>query len=256
MLIAVDIGNSSINIGYFADAGLIVQKIPTHPLLNAADYRDLLDDFIAERHIEKKHLSGIISSVVTSHTQVVAEAVRGLSDPDETEVLIVSHRLDSGLKFKVREPEELGTDRLAGAAGACSLYAAPVAVVDFGTATSITVVDGGANCLGGAIMPGLGLMNSSLADGTSRLLRAALEAPEAALGKDTPGCIRSGIFYGSAGAVERVLSEIEKETACSFKVIITGGYGRMMETFVRRPHENNPHLVLEGLRILYEKNRH
>jgi type III pantothenate kinase len=209
---------------------------------------------MAENQIKKNDLRGIISSVVPSRAVVVEEAVKGLSEPDEADVLIVSQRLDSGLTFKVRNPEGFGTDRLAGAVGAFNLYAAPVAVVDFGTATTITVVDADANCIGGAIMPGLGLMNNSLTHGTSGLPGVSLEPPEAALGKDTPGCMRSGIFYGSAGAVERVLSEIEQETGLRLRVIITGGYGQMMETFIRRSHYSNPHLLLEGLRILYEKN--
>jgi type III pantothenate kinase len=151
---------------------------------------------------------------------------------------------------------ELGADRIAGAVGACALYNPPVAVVDCGTATTITVVDRDANIIGGSIMPGLGLMNDMLEKGTSKLNSIVLGPPVTALGKDTEGCIRSGLFYGTGGAVERVLSEIEREAGCRFKLVITGGYGPMLAGFIMRPHELNPNLNLEGLKILYEKNRH
>jgi type III pantothenate kinase len=75
------------------------------------------------------------------------------------------------------------------------------------------------------------------------------------LGEDTGGCIRSGIFFGSAGAVERVLEEIENGLQKRFTIVITGGYAEMMDDFIKRPHDINDHLTLEGLRILYEKNR-
>jgi type III pantothenate kinase len=256
MLLAIDIGNSSINIGCFSGEGLVVQKISTHPLKAAAEYRLILNDFLSQNHIEKKLFSCIISSVVQGHTMALAEALEGLSDEASPDVLIVSHEMNSGLKYKINRPWELGADRIAGAVGAWEIYNAPVAVVDCGTATTITVVDGDSNIIGGSIMPGIGLMNDTLGKGTSKLNSIALGPPESALGKDTEGCIRSGLFYGTAGAVERVLSEIEGETGCRFNVVITGGHGAMLSGFVVRPHELNPHLTLEGLKILYEKNRH
>jgi len=254
MLIAIDIGNSSINIGYFTDKGLLTQKTATHPLRDVQEYRLILNDFLAQNNIEKKHISCIISSVVAGHTAVIEAALSGLAgNPD---VLIVGHNMDTGLRYKISNPEKLGADRIAGVAGACGFYKPPVAVVDCGTATTITAVDPDFNIIGGAIMPGLGLMNDALGKGTSGLQKIELMQPGPALGKDTEGCIRSGLFYGSAGAVERILSEIEGETGYGFTVVVTGGYGPLLAEFIKRAHEINPHLILEGLKILYDKNRH
>ncbi len=254
MLIAVDIGNSSINIGYFADKGLVVQNIATHPLRNADEYALILNDFFEKNSMEKHCLNVIISSVVPGHTVVFNEVFNKLTEK-EAEILMVSHTINTGLAFKVNAPEELGTDRIANAAGAYRLYKSPVAVLDFGTATTVTAVDRHANYIGGAIMPGLGLMNDILDKGTSGLKKIAMEPPSSALGKDTAGCIKSGLFYGTAGAVERVLEEMEKEAECKFNIIITGGYGRIMDKFLQRPHNINTNLIFEGLRILYEINR-
>ncbi|MBI5640928.1 MAG: type III pantothenate kinase, partial [Nitrospirae bacterium] len=128
--------------------------------------------------------------------------------------------------------------------------------IDFGTATTITVVDREAACIGGAIMPGVGLMNEMLEKGTSKLRRVLLEPPQTALGKDTSGSILSGLFYGCAGAVERILSEIEKETGLSLHVVVTGGYGGLMAKYIMRSYDSQPLLILRGLKLLYEKNRH
>ena len=256
MLITIDIGNSSINIGYSLDSGLLVQKITSHPLRSADEYSRLMLDFFEQNHIEKTFLSCIISSVVTSHTLVLRDAVEKLPWIKENEVLVLSHQMDTGLDLKIRSPEELGTDRLANAAGAYALYNGPVAVIDFGTATTITVVGLNGDLIGGAIMPGVGLMNDMLSQRTSRLRKVTLAPPVPGLGTDTVACIRSGLFFGTAGAVERVLDEIEKETGYKFRLVITGGYAQLMGPFVKRSHEMNLLLTHEGLKQIYAANRH
>jgi len=210
---------------------------------------------LQQNRIEKNSLGGIISSVVASHTSVFSEALLRLFGSGEAALLTVSHKMDSGLRFKVYAPEKIGADRIANAVAARQLYGAPVAVADFGTATTITVVGREGDFLGGAILPGLRLMNSVLVAGTSQLMDVVLEAPARALGIDTPGCIRSGLFYGTAGAVERILKEIEEEKGFNLKVVLTGGYAPVIGGFVKRDHEMNISLTLEGLKVLYGKNR-
>ncbi len=256
MLITIDIGNSSINIGYFQNSGLMVQKITTNPLRSADEYSSLMLDFFEHNHIEKTFFSCIISSVVASHTLVLRDAVAELSDNKDKDILVLSHQMETGLNLKVKAPEELGTDRLANAAAAYALCRGPVAVTDFGTATTITVVDINGDLMGGAIMPGVGLMNDILAQWTSKLTKVPLEQPVSALGTDTAGCIRSGLLIGTAGAVERILDGIETETCQKFRLVITGGYARLMDSFLKRSHEINLFLIHEGLKKIYAANRH
>jgi type III pantothenate kinase len=255
MLIAVDIGNSSINIGYFTGAGLIVQKLATYPLRSAPEYGAIIENFLALKHIEKRGVGVIISSVVAGRADVIADAFEMLFPAKGTEVTVATQGMRSDVNVAIEAPGEFGTDRLADAVAAFELYKSAVAVLDFGTATTITVVDDNANCIGGAIMPGLRLMNNSLDQGTSKLRKIDLEAPVAALGKDTASCIRSGIFFGTAGSVERILAEIEKETGLSLMTVVTGGYGPLISKYLKRPHDIDPHLTLEGLRLLHAKNR-
>ncbi len=255
MLIAVDIGNSSINIGYFTAKGLLVQRIDTYPLKVSEEYLSVIGDFLRQNRVEKNSPGGIISSVVSSHTSVFFEALSRLPGAEEAAFLTVTHEMHSGLKFKVDSPEKVGSDRIANAVAAKELYGKPAAVIDFGTATTITVVDRAGDFVGGSILAGVRLMNKALDAGTSRLQEVILEAPVRALGVDTQGCIRSGLFYGTAGACERILAEIEEETGLTLKVILTGGFAAAMGGFLRRNHEINSNLTLEGLRILYGKNR-
>lgn len=256
ILITVDIGNSSINIGYFTADGLVVQKISTMPLQNINDYRLILNGFLAQNGIVKSAFNVIISSVVESHTSLFKRVFRRLADNRTIDILLVDYKMNTGLKFNnIPSPERLGADRIANVSGAYAIHKKNVAVVDFGTATTISVADRKGNYIGGSIMPGIGLMNEMLDKGTSKLKRTGLKAPQSVLGANTAECICSGLFYGSAGAVERILEEIERETKSRFTVIITGGYAPVMDRFIKRPHVCDPNLTLKGLRILYEKNR-
>ncbi|MEW6067581.1 MAG: type III pantothenate kinase [Nitrospirota bacterium] len=251
MLVALDIGNSSINIGFFTESGLTVQNIDTFPLLSPSEYLGLFNRFIKEKNIDKIPKGIIISSVVPEHTDVLKKSLAGLTS---VKPLLVSYKIKTGIKFDIPEPEKLGSDRIANVVAAYELFKAPVAAVDFGTATTISVVGKNANYIGGVILPGIGLMKESLADGTSKLPNVSLTPPEAALGIDTMRCIQAGLFYGTAGAVERLLKETEKETGFKLKVVLTGGYGGMISKFLKRRHVLKPYLTLEGLRILYKRN--
>jgi len=254
MLIATDIGNSSVTIGYFTSRGLLVQRIPTIPLKSPEEYRQRLHAFIKEKNVEKGEGASIISSVVSNHTRTLIKAIEGLPGQTEGSTLVVDHRL-AGIRFRIDRPEELGTDRIANAVAAYALLRKPVVVIDFGTATTITVIDGNGDYLGGAIMPGIGLMNEALAMKTSKLRKVEVVKPETALGRDTAGCILSGLIIGTSGAVERIVAEIENETGTLYDVILTGGNCLLVDTFMRKPHMVRPDLTLEGLKILYEKNR-
>lgn len=254
-LIAVDIGNSSITIGYFTETGLIVQNIATTPLQKINKYLSVLSNFMSQNGIEKSPFNVIISSVVGSHTARLKSVFRELAGGQKTDILLVQHKMNTGLRFKIPSPERLGADRIANVAGAYEIYKTNVAVVDFGTATTISCADKKGNYIGGSIMPGIRLMNELLDRGTAQLKKAALHLPQSALGTGTDECICSGVFYGTAGAVERILGEIERETKVRFRVILTGGHAAAMDRFIQKRHVLDPNLTLKGLKTLYEKNR-
>ncbi len=251
MLIALDIGNSSISAGFFTKAGLFVRKIDTYPLLSPLRYSIIFNRFIKEINIDKRPEGIIISSVVPVHTEVLIRAMKKLK---AGEPLLVNHKIKTGLAFNIPRPEELGSDRIANAVAAFEHAKGPAAAVDFGTATTISVVGKDAGYSGGAIMPGIRLMSESLAKGASQLNEVRISIPGAALGTDTATCVQSGLLYGTAGAVERLLSEFEKETGVKLKIMVTGGYGNLISNFIKRKHTLLPNLTLEGLKLIYTRN--
>ena len=228
-----------------------MRAFATHPLLSLARYSALIQDFLREKNIDKIPEGIIISSVVPGHAEALRKTLKRLFS---VEPLIVDHTSKTGIRLDIPKPEELGSDRIVNAVAAEELYKCPVAVIDCGTATTISVVGKDANYIGGAILPGIRLMNESLAQGTSRLSEVQISPPLAALGVDTSACIRSGLFYGTAGAVERILSDIEGETGLRLKIVMTGGNSRYISKFMHRKHKVVPHLSLEGLRIIFTRN--
>lgn len=199
----------------------------------------------------------IISSVVPELEGLLLSGLRKLTSEAP---LVVSSSLNTGLSFGVERPDEIGSDRIANAVAAIEMAGDPVLVADFGTATTITVVKE-SDFRGGAILPGLGLMAEGLHKGTSKLplveidreIRDSRPFP-APVGKDTKKSIVSGIIYGTAGGVERLIGEIEKEEGCAYKVILTGGYADTLARFFLRECRLEPDLTLRGLRLLYERN--
>jgi len=250
-IIAIDIGNSSISIGFFIEGELIVQKINTIPLLRSSDYSALFKRFIAEKDIDKMPDGIIISSVVPGHINAIVMACKTLNGK---EPLILTHKLKTCVSFQINEPGKLGADRIAASAGACELFGAPAAVVDFGTATTLNFIGSGNIYKGGAIMPGIQLMKKALSNETAQLPDIEISAPLSPLGKNTRECILSGIIYGTAGAVERVIKGAEETLGESLKVVVTGGYSELVAPFISRVNYIEPFLVLKGLKFIYEGN--
>ena len=250
--IAVDIGNSSIHIGIFPRDRFFVLSIDTHPVQTSENYQTIIRQFIQETSPEQTCTGSIISSVVPSLTSVMREALGNFS---ATGPMVVDSHMKTGLSYHIPDPEKLGADRIANAVAAYEKYHAPVAVSDFGTATTLSIVGDQAGFLGGAIIPGIRLMNESLNRGTDLLPAVPLAVPETPLGTDTVRCIQAGLFYGTAGAVERILDETERERGIALKFIITGGFAESISPFLNREHEHVPSLTFDGLQILYERNR-
>ncbi|MCL5023008.1 MAG: type III pantothenate kinase [Nitrospirae bacterium] len=258
MLLAIDIGNSSITMGILCEAGLLRRA---SVLIGPGDSRDFsrkeLTGFLLRERDEKPWDGVIISSVVPGLTETVAGEVRALGG---VAPVIADVSLDTGLTFDVERPREIGTDRVAAVMAAREIYGSPVLVADFGTATSVSVVRNG-GFIGGAILPGLRLMAEALHRGAAKLPYVGTgpdfretAVKSKALGKNTTASIISGMIYGTAGAVEKIARSIEFEQGCSFRVVITGGFADMMTPFIERDHSFDPDLVLKGLHFLYKRN--
>jgi type III pantothenate kinase len=258
MLLVIDIGNSSITMGIFDGDRLLGRvSLPIRRRGDPAHYRGEIEAFMSENRVEKPLSGVIISSVVPELTSVLERSVREIS---AREPLTVVHSLNTGLTFDVERPEDVGADRISNAVAALEAFGSPLAVVDFGTATTISAVRE-RRFLGGAILPGVRLMGEALHKGTAKLpsVDPAAESkgsvpPVAALGKSTTTSMISGMIYGTSGAVERIIRRIEAEQGCVFKVVVTGGNAFMLMPYIERDCSFDPDLTLKGLRLIYERN--
>lgn len=162
----------------------------------------------------------------------------------------------TGLNIRYENPRELGSDRIANAVAVSSLYGGPSIFIDFGTATTYGVLSGDNEFLGGAIGPGLRMMNAALSTGTAKLPSIELVVPANVIGKTTVSNIQSGVLYGYIGSVEKIVREMKREMACpDAKVIATGGMAHIVKKNSDVIDLINPDMTLTGLRLIYEKNQ-
>jgi type III pantothenate kinase len=254
MLMAIDIGNSSIKIGLFSEK-LVVHTVPSSPQKSSLAYETMVEGFLDSETVETG-LSGIvISSVVPSHTEAVVQAAERFS---RKKPLLAGPDTAGGLALDVLAPDTVGSDRLAASVGASALVGPPVAVVDFGTATTMNFIErkgreGVDTFSGGSILPGVGMMLRSLSGETARLPYVPPAESREPLGRDTEQNILSGIMVGTAGAVEKIIGSVEEARGTQFKVAVTGGHMEYDLPHLVRVDLIEPNLTLKGLKIIYER---
>lgn len=249
MLLLVDIGNTSTTIGFYENGFQNILNIKTLRGRSIDEYSYIINGFIKQHHMEIPD-GAAICSVVPEETDLllgVAKKNFGIN------AVNVDYRVNTGLTFSIRNIESLGADRIANSVAAHNIYRINSVVVDFGTATTFCIISENGEYTGGAIMAGIGLSTQVLSEKTSRLPTVKLELPEKISGEDTFGNISNGTILGHAGAVERIIHEIEKEYDEGYTVIATGGYAELVTPHIKADHVN-PLLTLEGLRFIYELN--
>jgi type III pantothenate kinase len=169
--------------------------------------------------------------------------------------LFVEPGIKTGMPVLVDNPSELGADRLVNAIAAFERYGGPCIVVDFGTATTFDVISGHGEYLGGAIAPGLGISADALFSHAARLSRVDIKRPAKVIGTNTVTHLQTGLYYGYIGLVDGILERIIAELGQQPRVIATGGLARQISEDSRFIAEIDDMLTLDGLLILFERNR-
>ncbi len=196
--------------------------------------------------------SAVLSSVVPELTARVAAACRKSAGVSP---LILDHRVRTGIGIRYRDPARVGADRIAAAAGVRVHHGLPAIVIDFGTATTFDVISRDSEYLGGVIAPGAGIATEALSRRAALLPLVKIGRPRKVLGRDTPGAIRSGVYFGIIGLVERVVRELKRELQWRgpVKIVATGGHAGMIAARCSVITAVDPHLVLKGLRVIADK---
>lgn len=240
MFLAVDVGNTNINLGTFQKDRIIKKFIiPTR------GYRiSILKNALGKTDID----NCIISSVVPDITKSLE---RDLGRICNDRVYVLGKNADVPIRNLYRRPSQVGQDRLVNAYAGVILYGAPLIIVDFGTAVTFDLVSARGEYSGGIILPGLQVSLDALAGRTALLPEIKLDKPREFIGRDTKNSMLSGIVYGFAALTDTLVQEIKNRIGQDAKVIGTGGNIGFIRKYCRGFDRIDADLTLKGLNIIY-----
>ena len=271
MLLALDVGNTNTVLGLYrlAPVELVAHWRITTQRLQADEYGVLFLNLFGLNRIEVSEVSSIIiSSVVPPVESILREVCERYF---HVKPVFVEPGIKTGMPILVDNPAELGAHRLVNGVAAFARYGGPCIVVDFGTATTFDVVSAKGEYMGGVIAPGLGLSAEALFSRAARLSRVDIKKPGKVIGTNTVGSLQSGLYYGYIGLVDGILERILQRSQHErrrlqdpparegeneqVKVIATGGLATLVAPESRYISTTDEMLTLEGLRLIYERNR-
>ena len=258
MILVVDVGNTNIVLGVYKDSRNIAGwRISTDAKKTSDEYSIKVMQLFLQSDLNPKEVKGIIiSSVVPNIMHSLENMVKksfGINP------LIVGPGVKTGINIKYDNPKEVGADRIVNAVAAHDKYNKDLIIIDFGTATTFCSLTKDANYLGGCITPGIKISSDALFDRAAKLPRIELETPKSIICKNTVTSMQAGIIYGYIGQVEYIVNKMKKEmmdygTEEPF-VIATGGLAKLIAKETDVIDKVDSSLTLEGLRIIYEKNK-
>ena len=257
-LLVIDIGNTNVTLGIFDYEGESSQlshhwRLSTHREQTSDELSIALHALFQQEGRAASEVSDIIlSSVVPPVVPVWDRVCTKLFGRSPS---VVGPGMRTGMPVRYENPHEVGADRIVNSVAAFELYGGPIIAVDFGTATTFDCVSGKGEYLGGVICPGIHISMEALFDRASKLHRVEVARPKSVIGKTTTGALQSGLLYGYAGLVDSMVERIRPELSADAKVIATGGLARQIASETQSIETVAPFLTLEGLRILFEKNR-
>jgi len=254
VLLAVDIGNTNIDLGVFEGQDLRaawrfatdVERVPD-------EYAASLITLLRADGLDPSAISAaVMCSSVPELLPVFDQVCRRYFG---VQPLVVGPGTHTGVRV-LYEPRELGSDRVVDVVAALKLHGPPpLIIVDLGTATVFDAVSAEGDYLGGAIAPGIGIAARALYERTAKLYRVELEHPRTVIGKNTGNAIQSGIMLGYVSLVEGMVARFQKEMGGGARVIATGGWSKLIAAETSVFDSVDPNLTLSGLRIIYEADR-
>lgn len=259
MILVVDVGNTNIVLGVYDDKKLLAEwRLSTDLIRTADEYGIQVIQLFKQKNLDVSCIEGvIISSVVPSIMYSLEHMIRKYF---ELEPIVVGPSIKTGIKIKYDNPNEVGADRIVNAVAAHELYpGAPLIIIDFGTATTFCAVTESGDYLGGVICPGLKIAANALFEKAAKLPKVELFKTQFIIGKNTVSSMQSGIVFGYIGQVEYIVSKMKEEMfnteAKEPFVLATGGLANLIARDSDSVNKIEPFLTLEGLRIIYEKNK-
>lgn len=255
MLMVVDVGNTNTVIGIYSEKELLGHwRITTSIHRTADEYAVFIRALLQMRNIEFTDIKSVIISCVVPPLLPFIEAM--FRQSLQLEPLIVGPGIKTGISIVIENPKEVGADRIVNAVAAYEEYRDQSIIIDFGTATTFDVVSRKGEYIGGLIFPGITISAEALFQRAAKLPRIEIKRPESVIGKNTIQSIQSGIFYGYCELVDGIINRIKADLTGPVIVLATGGYADLLGQETKGIDKVIPFLTLEGLRLIYEKNRH
>lgn len=254
-VLTIDCGNTHTTLGCVdADKNVsAVFRIPTDRVDTEFGYAAKIKQIFELQNINIDDIEGaVISCVVPPVTDVLSRAVKLITDRD---ALVVGAGVKTGLHIAINDPGTVASDLVAAAVAAKELYPLPCIVIDMGTATTVTAVDERARFIGGAIFPGAGISLNALARDTALLPHIEIQPPAKVIAPNTVDCMRSGIVYGTAGAVDGLIDKFTEELGENVSIVATGGISSLICPHCRHNITIDDTLLLKGLRSIWDKNQ-
>jgi type III pantothenate kinase len=259
MLLTLDVGNTNTVLGLYdlapgVTTSLLAHwRVTTHKTQTADEYGVLFYGLFAMQKIDAASVTGVIISSVVPPLESTLRRV--CERYFKVKPLFVEPGIKTGMPLLVDNPAEVGADRVANGVAAFHRYGGPCIVVDLGTATTFDVISAKGEYLGGAIAPGLGISADALFSRAARLSRVNIRKPAKVIGTNTVAHMQSGLYYGYTGLVDGVLAKMIAELGVAPKVIATGGLAKLIAEGSEHITEIDYMLTLDGLRLIYERNR-
>lgn len=254
MILAIDIGNTNIVIGCIdREQTYFTERLSTVRTKTEMEYAVDMITVLDLYRIDRSAIEGcIISSVVPQITNAFRLAARKVLHLDP---LVLGPGVKTGLNLMMDNPASVGADLVANAVAGIAEYPVPLAIIDMGTASTVSVVDDKKRYIGGMIYPGVNVSLDALTSHASQLSGISIEKPRHLIGKNTIECMKSGLIYSNAAAIDGIIDRIEDELGQKVTVIATGGLAAKIVPLCRREIILDADLLLKGLLIIYEKNR-
>ena len=219
---------------------------------------------ISSKNLLKKNLKKILkknsinkialfSSVVPSYQLILKKFLKKNYRIELKE--IKEKAINKIVKINIKNKNQVGSDRIANAAGVYKKYKANCIVLDFGTATTFDVVTKKGIYNGGIIAPGLNLSIKSLSSSADQIPIFSIKKQKNVIGKNTVEALRSGFYWGYSGLINNIILKIENETKKKYKIIFTGGYADLFKASIIRPFKIDKNITIKGIIEIFKKNQ-